>query len=114
MHWQAPRVADDVHSPVRPPRVTLHLIRTDVLLWTLGGFRDSVDDRPFREPHAPYLPWQIAEMRKLAAELPLDAKTGQVRRFAEKAGLSPRAVSVYLHHIRRGTEPRSWARRMGE
>jgi len=89
----------------------LHVIRTDVLLHTLGGFAPSVMDtsepRAYREKHRLLEPWQIRSIVELAKR-PMRAKTGEVAAFAELSGITRDSVSVMIWNVRHGRAPRSW------
>jgi hypothetical protein len=85
----------------------LHVIRSDVLLWRLGGFEPNAGTEPIRDKHRPLLPWQVAEIMRLAKR-PLNTRGGTIKAFAERADIPYRSVMVMMHRVRRGTEPRRW------
>lgn len=71
----------------------LHIIRTDVLLWALGGLGDAEPLSAEREPWQPLSPLQIATIRRLAAKA--HCEWGELRDAAQRIGLTRNGWELY-------------------
>ena len=91
------------------PRDTLHVVRADVLLWTLGGFASA----EFASGTRVVPVWQIREMAELAKS-PL-LPDGEGRRLAARYGRSAKSIRIQLSQLRTGRRLlRGWRQVLAE
>ena len=100
-------VAHSIVQKQRSRRDALHVVRTDVLLHALNGFKITTDLKTrYVGKYSCYTDHQIREFRKLAA-LP-KSPHGLLKELASRLDLPWRSVVVAVHRLRCGTGPRVW------
>lgn len=81
----------------------LHVVSTDVLLWTLGGFAEPSEEMP----HDKFLPVAyVRELKRLA--LKPRCSRGEVKEIAERYGRSHNSAIAAISFRRRNTRPSRW------
>lgn len=83
-------------------RNRLHVVRTDVLLWALGGFEES-QEAPF--PGA--IPYE-ARQAILAASRQPKVPYGYRKTLSERYGVPEGSIGVFLARCRNGTIAKYW------
>ena len=86
--------------------MTLHLIRTDVLLYALEGFAE-VRDHPYRAAGCSLTDWQIRGVACLALSKPRLGR-GEGVEAARRLLLGPVSLKTMLCDVRQGRMPRYW------
>jgi len=82
----------------------LHIVRTDVLLWTLGGFAEPPKKAQGRTTIEPKL---LDELRQVASRS--KARHGELTNLARRFDRSNETLRVFVWKIRHGIEPRYWS-----
>ena len=84
----------------------LHVMRLDVLLWSLGGF--VALDR-FSDMRPPFLPQDyILAVKCHVLDHPVSSPYGSVKLLAERHGRSVNATRMHISTHRRGMSPMLW------
>lgn len=84
----------------------LHVVRADILLWTLGGF--AAEDASFPNLGPKFLPRDyMLAVRRHVSENPTRFSAG-VKRIAETYGRSYNATCQHVSRYRRGRLPARW------
>lgn len=94
--------------------MTLHIVRTDILLWALGGFGDG--KAAFRDEevhwHRRFSDDQVRAIRELAARVPAPGHRrldyGIYQRIGTKTGIAAATLRVMVCRARKGDVPKYW------
>lgn len=79
------------------PKATLHVVRTDAMLWALGGFEPATGgDRR----HSRFLPDRLMSQLRVIAAKPR-TKYGEISVIAKRWGRSPGSIRVTLCYLRK-------------
>jgi hypothetical protein len=83
--------------------VTLHVVKTDVLLYALGGFAPE----PMEWPAKNFLPMKlIREIKRVAAKP--KASYGEVRTLATRYQRDYKSMGTWIYLARRNRTPAYW------
>lgn len=84
-------------------RITIHRVRTNVLLWALGGF---ADDRSLLST-SPFTDEQLGRLLEVAKKP--RAAMGELKALVALWERDQRVVITIVHRLRAGWRPRRWA-----
>lgn len=85
--------------------MTLHVVRTDVLLWTLGGFAETDEAALFRVNGLS--PVYVRGLKAIASKP--RAAYGEVLDYTRRNGQSRQVASKYIHAFRHNKAYRCWS-----
>jgi hypothetical protein len=88
------------------PRVSIHVVRIDVLLWSLGGFSEPPEESCNPQALSVNVVNKIRELSSGDRIL-----YGRRKAIAADLGISPGSLSVLLSRARHGIEPAYWGPR---
>ena len=85
--------------------MTLHIVRTDVLLWSLGGFAEPPKDLSLADRYlsAP-LRHRLAELVRTNQRVP----HGEVKQLADRYGYDRNRLIAIVHFARKRGVPHYW------
>jgi hypothetical protein len=84
----------------------IHLIRTDILLWILGGFVEPLDEMPGDGSRFLSVAY-VRELKRLASKP--RCKQGEIKKIANRFGRSHKAAVLMIYRQRHQIDvPRWW------
>jgi len=86
-------------------RSELHVVRTDVLLFALGGFGEELQRDSRTRLYSDY---QIAVIRKFLTEFPTRTPYYELRKLSEKVNVSRKSLMSQICRYRKRGLPQYW------